>query len=596
MMGEPGEDNEDDPATQRVALAMAAAEEVRPQPEGPEGGKLPQISILGERGGVYYFISRSGELRSFSAKDLTKLNIGSLFGGDIEWLQHNFPVTRRKSAGRKAFDAEAAAFWLMEKCRTFGGNFDPETPMRGLGVWRAGDDIVAHLGAAIWYRDMRRDAGCVLRGAIYSASTKMEEPDFEKPAARHDGQWLRQHLNAWAFTQDYDADFLIGFIGAALLGGFPHWRVHAFITGEAGSGKSTLARYTMDALGAQGEKMNDYTEAGFRQNVTNQGRVTFLDEGENAGDDQGHRMGKIVSFIRKMSDDVGARVARGTSGGKAINTMVTGCVLISAINTPPLQPQDRSRILLMPIDKPSGNYSPQDIRIIRREVAKLSPRLRARALLGAKRFDATFDLYQRYLRQHGCDDRRADFFGTILAGRSLLLDDEIPEESAIKSYVANLRDRLSLIMIDDSDASDGQSCLNRLLDTECAAIRDGLKHSIGQIVANCMNMGSLPQNEKLLPLGIRIVDLRENDYSRERALFVANDHLGLKRIFHNTPWADGNWRASLRRLPGVKPSPSPVFVGRKSRGLLIPKSLLPQTEPGDDELDIHHDPPNPSPL
>jgi hypothetical protein len=207
---------------------------------------------------------------------------------------------------------------------------------------------------------------------------------------------------------------------------------------------------------------------------------------------------------------------------------------------------------------------------------------------------AAFDLYRKYILQHGCDDRRADFFGTLLAGRSLLIDDEVPQESIIQQYVAGLRDRLNLIMIDDSDTTDGQACLNRLLDTECAAIRDGIKRSIGQIVANAMNLATGLENEKLMPLGLRIVETR-GDQGRERMLFVANQHLGLTKIFHNTRWADGNWSASLRRLkPDVRPAPSPVFVGRKSRGLLIPKAILPPSDDGD-EIEINHDPPLPAP-
>jgi hypothetical protein len=573
-----------------IARAIEEAEIAEVQPIGPITGTPPPIILLGAKNGVYYFISDAGELRAFAAKDLGKLNIGSIFDGDIQWLHDNFPVSSKKPIERHTFHADDAAFWLMRNSR--GKNFDPETPIRRMGVWRARKHIIAHLGSSIWYRGEKQKPGCVIDGAIYPACNDLEEPDFSKPADRFDAQRLRQNLNAWNFAQDFDADLLFGYLGAALLGSFPQWRVHALVTAERGTGKSTLARYLMDIIGAQGTSLNEYTEAGVRQKLANESRTLHLDEGESGNEEQAHRMHKVIGLLRKMSDGAGAQIVRGTSSGTALNSVVTGCVFMTAINAPPLQPQDKSRILSISLDRLDGRHSSEDILLFREEARALSPRLRARALIGANRFVTTFNLYRSCLIEHGCDARQSDLFATLCAGRSLMLDDETPPREIAVQYVSGLRDRLRLIMIDDSEASDGQSCLNRLLDAECAAIRDGIRRSIGQLVAEGIGPGQ-PENDKLIPLGIRVIETRESK-GAERMLFVANDHLGLKRIFHNTPWADGNWRASLRRLPGVMPSPRPVNINRKARGLLIPKALLPSKDEGN-EVDISPYPPDPAP-
>lgn len=575
----------DESGASSIDDVMKAVEEAEPyvppvtEKGSEQGFHDPGITPLGHSDGNYFFISADGEKREFKARDLVRLNIISLFGGDTNWLCRNFECyNKHGDIIDGAFNANKAAEWLIRACSR-RGLFNKETPVRGLGVWREKDEIVAHLGAHVWHKGRMQKSGVVIGGAIYPARTKLEEPDFAHPADAFDCKRLRQYMNAWAFPQDYDADLLFGFLGAGLLGGYPSWRVHALVTGERGSGKSTLGEYLMNAFGAQGTSLNDYTEAGLRQTLSNEGRTPHLDEGESAGEEKAHRMAKVIGLLRLMSGGGGAKIARGSSGGTAMNTTVTGCVLLTAINAPPLQPQDRSRILVVPIEKPSELRPEEDIRAFLSEARALSPRLRARALIGAKRFTETFSLYRQLLVTHGCDARQADLFATLCAGRSLLIHDAVPEEQEALAFVNALKHRLRLIMLEDSDSSDAQSCLNRLMDASCEAIRDGIKRSIGMLVADAMAPGAAPENEKLVPLGLRIVDDKDGDPDK-RCLFVANDHLGLKRIFHNTPWADGNWRASLIRLKEVRPAPKPVSIGRKARGLLIPRSLLPEPESG----------------
>lgn len=595
---EPCSDIPDDPAQRAIAAAIDNAQPPKNSPLGPETDTPPDIILLGSNQGVYFFISTDGEQRALAARDLTRINIVSLFCGDKTWLCKNFPLYNPKTQDLipNEFHLKSCQDWIIRKSgRKEGpGLFNPETPLRRLGVWRARDYIVGHFGDNVWYQGRMRNAGCIIDSVIYPACSRIEEPDFANPANALDGQRIRQNFNAWSFSQAFDADLLFGYLGAALLGSFPQWRVHALVTGERGTGKSTLARYLMDAIGEQGTSLNEYTEAGVRQKLANESRTLHLDEGESGNEEQAHRMHKVIGLLRKMSDGAGARIVRGTSGGTALNSVVTGCVFMTAINAPPLQPQDRSRILTIPIDKPANSYSSEDIRAFRSEASGLSRRLRSRALLRADQFAATFDLYRKCLMDHGCDARQSDLFSTLLAGQSILLHDEIPSSESAAAYVAQLRHRLHLIMVDDSETSDGQACLNRLLDAECAAIRDGIKRSIGQLVADGIDpFKQQPENDKLIPLGIRIVESRSNA-GTQRMLFVANDHIGLKRIFHNTPWADGNWRASLRRLSGVAPAPQPVSVGRKARGLLIPKLHLPGDDDGN-EVDISPPSDDPAP-
>ena len=585
-------DTDDDlpPDTAPIRDAIANAEEDLPRPLGPISKKPPSIIPLGQVCGVYYFISQAGEQRQFTARELVRLNIASLFGGNTAWLCVNFPVFNKKgNVIDGQFNANNAAEWLMLQCGK-RELFNPNTLIRRSGVWRHRDELIAHLGKNIWHQGKLQPAGVMIGGAIYPAINSATSPDFASPSTSHDAKILRASFNAWNFTEPYDADLLLGYTGASMLGAYPVWRVHALVTGERGSGKSALGELIFSALGPQGSSMTDYSEAGIRQSLTNEARALWLDEGESASEEQATRMAKVIALMRQMSGGAGAKIARGSSGGTAISYTVTGSVLITAINPPGLQPQDRSRILTVPLNMHSVDRSSTDIRLMCDEAAQMSARLRARALIGYRRFGAAFEIFRSQLTSHGCDGRQADMFAALLAGRSLLVDDEVPTGGAAMQWVNKLEHRLRLIMFEDRDQSDAQSCLNHLLDAPCEAIRDGIKRTIGQIVAHGMRTVEQPENEKLMPQGLRIV-LERGDKNK-RALFVANDHTALKRVFHNTAWESKNWRASLLRLPGVAPSPVPISVGRKSRGVLIPASLLPLYESGDD---YDPSPPDPAP-
>lgn len=582
---------ENDNAGGLISAELEGADEVLPRPLGPISKTPPPIVPIGQVGGVYYFISAAGEQRDFKARDLVRLNITSLFGGATEWLCENFPVFDKQGQQRFGqFGANEAAEWLMLQCGR-RDLFNPNTPLRRRGVWRNRDNVVAHFGGRVWYRGNLHAAGLVIGGMIYPAISSSELPDFANPADTGECAALRAWFNAWDYAEAYDADLLFGYLGMALLGTFPHWRVHAMVIGERGSGKSTLGEMMSAALGPQGTVMTDYSEPGIRQSMTNEARALWLDEGESHNEDKANGMSNVIALMRQMSGGAGARVARGSSGGTAVSYLVTGSVMITCINPPALQPQDRSRILQISINKQPGNgRSAEDMRLICADAAALSPRLRARALMQAGRFDATCRLFREEFIKHGCDGRQADMFAALLAGRSLLLDNAVPDAQEAVQWGHKLRHRLRLIMLEDSDQSDAQLSLNHLLDASCEAIRDGIKRSIGQIVAHAMRGIEAPENDKLVPLGLRIIDVKGAPHGT-RALFVANDHLALKRIYHNTPWANKGWRSSLLRLPGVMASPVPVQVGRKSRGLLIPKEMLPVHEQ-DNEYDISPAPPD----
>lgn len=534
------------------------------------------ITPLGMIEGVCYFIGRSGELRKLAHRDFTEACLITLFGNK-DWLCQNFPnKTRKKGPDYSSFNRSEAMNWLIDKCDK-RGLYDPNTPLRGAGVWRADSEPVLHSGDGIWYRNQWLPPGQKIHGAIYTARAALKRPEFNTPLTTVEAHELRKWFNAWTFDDPIDADLLFGFLGAALLGGYPVWRVHAFIIGERGIGKTSLGDLIIACLGEQGLEFNDFTEAGLRQSLLNEARAIWLDEGEPGKDGSGaQRMAAVIRLLRKLSGGQGARITRGSSSGTAQVYTVTGCVLLTAINPPPLEPQDRSRILQISLRKSEHPHSKKDIEFFIREAARRSMKLRARAILGAVRFSQAVEFYREILVQRGCDGRQADMFSALLAGRSLLLDDDNPRDEPGLLDVLSVR--LGNIFLEDSESGDGRLCLHHLFDATCEAIRDGRRLTIGQTIAKERQSPNTFDNV-LDSYGLRLMP--------DGSLFVPFKHGQLDRVYGATPWALGGWRHSLLRLPGAAPSQWPVRVsGCKIRGLFIPNKLLPS-------LEMDADPPQP---
>ncbi|MDE1901317.1 MAG: hypothetical protein KGI37_06720 [Alphaproteobacteria bacterium] len=560
----------------KIAKALKEAEVVPSHKGGgndtDSGGFDPRdhcpVTALGMNDGNCFFVGRSGEVRKLAHRDFTEACLITLFGNK-DWLCQNFP-NKTKKGGKdfSSFNRSEAMNWLIDKCDK-KGLYDQSTPLRGAGVWRADNDPVLHSGDGIWYKNQWLPPGQKIHGSIYTARAALKRPDFKAPMTAIEALEVRKWLDAWAFDDPIEADLLFGFLGAALLGGFPLWRVHVFIIGERGIGKTTLGDLLIALLGEQGLEFNDFTEAGLRQSLLNEARTISLDEGEPGKDgSEAHRMSSVIRLLRKLSGGQGARIARGSSSGVAQNYTVTGSVLLLAINPPPLEPQDRSRILQVGLRKSENPVPKKIVEGYVREAARRSLKIRARAILGADRFAYAVEFYRDLLVKRGCDGRQADMFSALLAGRSLLLDDDKPREEP--ELFDALSKRLGNIFLEDSESGDGKLCLHHLYDATCDAIRDGRRLTIGQVIAK-ERKGSSTFDSVLDSYGLRLMP--------DGSLFVPFKHGQLDRVYGNTPWALGGWRHSLKRLPGVEQAQWPVRVsGIKIRGLFIPHDLLPSLE------------------
>jgi hypothetical protein len=532
------------------------------------------IQPLGTANGIYAFISPEGALREMAARDFNFNNLNSLFAGNLAWLQEKFPETGRQNSQRDDFNVRATTTALIRSCHQRGYFSGNETHLRRHGVWRYGSKAILHAGDAFYYEGQWHRAGQKLGEAVYVACAPVERPSFDEPLGTFEARRLRRNMNVWAYEEAGDPDLIFGWMGAAMLGGFPNWRVHAFIIGERGSGKSTLGEYITDCLGPQAEFTNNFTEPGVRQSLQNEARAIYLDEAGIDSDTQRKRMSEAIRLFRQVSGGKGARTVRGSSGGTAISTTVTGCVLMTAVYPPPLDNQDRSRILEISLKIPvQTETSKIDIESFRAEARRYSAGLRARAFMRIDHFQAAFHLFNKILVAKGCDGRQSDMFATLFAGRSILYDDDVPTSEKATEFVEMYDERLQTMLVEDSEQNDGHKCLNRLYDFMPDFYRHSERMTMGQIIA--AHVEGTSEGNVLKAYGLR---LARRSKTEPFSLFIPNGNNNLEDIYEKTPWVGGGWRKSLLRLPGVVRSEKTVRVGLESRrGVWIPYELLPKS-------------------
>ncbi len=546
-------------------------------------GECPVVA-LGHHDGKYFFLSASGEKRVMAVRDMSANGLLSLFAGDSAWLVAHYPAVDRHGNEVDDFSARLVLGYLIRACER-AGVYDPDTRLRGRGVWRgvAGGTgrpvVIAHLGDRVcrvddgvttWHRSGWREGS-----AVYPSAPRMEPPNFDAAATADDGRVLLQHLRLWSFSDPADVDLLLGFVAVALLSGYPKWRAHAQIAAEFGAGKSALCELMEALFGPMGVGMNGYSEAGVRQALSDEARIVVLDEAE--GDATG-AMQQVIGLIRRMSGSTGANISKGSPGGLVQKFTVIGCALMAGINPPPLQPQDRSRILRFDLRKATADpAAAARVEAATAWARSMSGRFRARVLLGAQRFAGAVDAYRAALMAARCDGRQADVLAVALAGRDLLLHDTPPDSDSMDELVASLGARIGAMRADDEEDNDARQCMNHLMTFVPDHWRSGTRATLGDLIAVARGEpGGAGENGKTL----RTYGLRLEIEDDGPVLLVANRHGGLRRIFHGTRWAEGGWVGTLRRLGDDVASTDDAwrFAGGVSRATRLPAQYLPDVE------------------
>ncbi|PWR24559.1 hypothetical protein DKG74_07070 [Zavarzinia aquatilis] len=534
------------------------------------------IAPLGHRNGIYFFVSRAGEVRSGSAKDFGYAGLISLFDGDTEWLATMFPPGSRATA---PFDHAMALAWLIRSC-VEAGIWDESTPMRSVGTWRVkGGALAVHCGDAIWYNGEWLPGGATIEGIRYPTAARVSRPDFDAiPDAATVRDRLLSVVKRWTYLDPLGAEMVMGWLAAAFLGGAPSWRNHVIVQAGYGAGKSTLTALMSAALGDAADRtQTDTSEAGTRKAKRGEARAIILDETEDdAG--SGHHVRKMIGLLRRMSSRDGASTRR-ADGGRAVEDRVVGAAWMAAILPPVLEPQDRSRFIAIALGPLDGRSDPGDIDAAIEDVGALSTGLWARMITGWGRFCDSFAAYRADLIALGCTVRMADLVGTWVAARDTMLEDEVLGASAREAEIDRLRPYLAALMDSDQGEGHGEECWRHLLSSPMDTWHGGSRRVVGGLLYEALYLVDAEMDAKraLKQVGIRILtETPPGEANGVRVIAVANQHAGLAKLFAGTiKWQSGGWATALKLLPGAWAPAKPTrFAGALSRWTAIPADYI----------------------
>lgn len=575
-------------------------------PPGDEGpaeemqGALPPdcpVRPLGISGEYAHYLDEAGQLRSLKAKDHSRLNVQSLFGRRVGLLYDYWPrKTQDKETGgwkTTGWKPELGAETLMQAAAE-RGVWSPTERVRGGGAW-VGDDgeLILHVGDALLIADAEARGNVarpwrevppgVVDGMVYPTAPPTLRPaaEPEAPGAKRAAQELLDLIDTWNLRRpEVDRMLLLGWIGAAKLGGALDWRAAAWLTGGYGTGKTSLEELLCWTQGEGGILHTaDPSAAGIRQLLKHSSHPVAIDEAE--AEEDGRRMQTLVKLARDAA--TGAISVRGGSDHEAATFTLRSCFLFGSILIPPLLPQDRSRIAIIELGKLPADAKP--LGITKRMCAELGARLLHRLIVSWPRVKPTIELFRRALGEAGHSARGQDVFGTLLGIADVLLHNELPDSDSLETWKA-LMPAASLAET-GGVADDAEACLAHLLTTSIESVNKGARETVGWWAARAAGIVLERGEEEIEPAARRVAQRTLNNFGLAvkcqrgaPCLAVAHKHTGLARIFDKTQWAsrpgaEGVWRQSLDRLAdrqvgGSELKSVPVWVGSSVRATLIP--------------------------
>jgi hypothetical protein len=582
------------------------------RPRVPKDCPVKALGI-GVDGQTCYYLNVLGQMVPMGPRDHGKNNLHALFSPRTHLLSKYWPrwsepkrdregniVKESEIVGFKQDDASEA---LIAACG-IAGIFDAQGRVRGRGAHKGRDrSLVIHFGDKVMevrpQRAGRAGMGGVewhdtglLDGMVYPAAAPTPRPHHESGGIDQ-VEKLLSLITTWNWRRGHlDAMLALGWIAQTTISGALNWRSHLFVTGGAGTGKSSFNGKDglCDRLLGRGSvRTGNASEAAVRQILRAQTIPVIFDEFEpNAFN--AHKLAAVVELARVASS--GGEVHRGSSDHKAAEFVLNSCFQFSAILTPPMEPQDRSRFAILEL-KPL----PEDARRLDLDSANLpaiGATLARRMVDGWARWSDTFLAYHDALMMKGHTSRSADTFGTLLAAADLALYDRLDLE-AVDDWAVQCAPQ-GMAEIADS-AADHTSCLTHLLTSTVQArggdVRETIATWVGRAVAAPADGEEdlrKKTRDRLKELGLSLVTARRiEDDGSGRARYGAVEHVpgqhcylaiagaghrSLAELFGQTKWQAGGWSQTLSRAPaairGVK-----VKFGRQSlTAVLVPIELM----------------------
>ncbi len=577
------------------------------QPEAPDFWEACPFQVLGRGAGRYWFLDATGELVDVTGAALAHYSkLLELCAGERDWLLARFRQLDSDGNPTAWFVVREAVAAIMRRAGTLA-SFDAEIPRRRYGLWRVADGYALHRGETIDWCGVERRAGFVEERALWLRLSP--RPSVGAPADASLGRELEALFSTWNWRHSASPGVLLGLVVSGWIAGALDWRPHGLVVGEAGSGKTTLLRDVIAGLCPLTRYLNDYTEPGLRQLLSESATSIVLDEAEgDSGTEQ--RLRRTIEMLRRASSGSGVQSVKGSADHVARQFTLSGSAIMGAIFPPPLEPQDASRFTVLelgPLDPDGAAKLPPASFALRHGAA-----LWGRAIAQVARIDWLIGILRARIIARGYGARLADQLATIAACRWVMVRDteDDPRGGDVDDDADVLLAVVEHLFVDETErveAGAGNQALGRLLMT--ALDMAGDKKALGQVLARVRvlardiaaaaqeveaanlvaeNRLELRKLDALLQAhGVRwgaCEDARGDAPAPPNGLFVVvGAHPRLERAFADTSWAGKRWGAALRQLPGALGSSDvrPQRIGgAKLRVVWVPEIYFGAPESG----------------
>lgn len=559
---------------------------------------------VGTDGQSCWYLNVLGQLVLLQPRDHGKNNLNVLFAPRAHLLSKYWPrysEEKRDRAGNVTKASEIVGFKqddaseaLINACGV-AGIFDAQGRVRGRGAHKGKNGaLIVHYGDKVmvarrgvtgqskppeWY-----DTGLHDR-YVYPAASPTPRPAPNDDGAIGTGavEQLLGLISTWNWRRGtLDAMLALGWIAQTAISGALTWRSHLFVTGGRGTGKSSFNGKDglCDRLLEDGAlRTGSATEAAVRQLLRAQTIPVIFDEFEpNAFN--AHKLAAVLELARVASS--GGDVHKGSSDHKAAEFVLNSAFQFSAILTPHMEPQDRSRFAVLELEPLPAGAAKLDLE--NAGLPAIGAVLARRMIDGWARWPATFVAYHDALTARGHNSRSADTFGTLLAAADLALYDHLDVEVLDDWALACAPARLAEV----TDApEDHASCLNHLTTSTLQARGGDLRETIGTWIARAVGLQVDQQQgarEKLGEIGLKVVNARQTATGGWGAvdhlagapcyLAVAQTHRALAELWGATKWQAGGWSQTLARAPAAMRGVKAKFARQSLTAVLVPIELV----------------------
>ncbi len=380
---------------------------------------------------------------------------------------------------------------------------------------------------------------------------------MDKNRAEEICQSLLDLVRKWGFASEYAPDLVAGFLLAQMVQSLWVWRPHLWVSGPQGSGKTLLIELFDRIAGNLSRRYEGQvlTEAGFRQDLKHDFRLSFIDEFEKTASRQ-----ELLDLLRSAGR--GGSSTKGTPSGKAVHHRIRHMVLIASIERGLVRAAEKHRFIRIEMQK-DLRRNPVIPTIEEAEQFRLD--FFAYALWAA--FKAK-QLIKNMPRPQGYETRLIEAYCVPL---SIIAVANPRQQENLQNMAQRVLDEQR--ETGEEIAEDEEALLE---DIFASTIRMNLTDEMGR---NTYSERSVSQ---LLELNSESVEKTLQAYGIKRCregLFLAPKIIANK-LLYNTIWRDLDIRSILKRLPGAQGGKQRRVGGNSLRGV-----LLTQWSEQEDELD-----------